>query len=921
MTPTRESRTDHPDREPRRSVAIAAAMYRASLRLLPRAFRDRHGDEMLALFRELSGEASALAGRRGVVACLARETLDVAFTATRLRLAPGEHGRALVPVGIHPGAAAHLHHRSNAMESLRQDITYALRSIIRRPGFTLVAVITLGLGIGATTAIFSVVNSVILRPLPYPDASRITMVWQTIPTLGWTRAPLSHPNFADIRASAKSFEGMTAYGSPQPATVLVGSEPQLRYGTLASSDLFRVLGVMPAEGRPFAEDDDRPGAAMVVILSARFAKVLSDGNGSMVGKTVSIDRVPHTVIGVMPERFNFPNQRAEYWLPLVPMGGENISDRSSNFLTVMGRLRQGVSLDAARTEIVGIRARLAREYPGDNIDSAGVSLEPRQQFVTGDTRPVLLVLFGAVGFVLAIACANLANLMLARGSGRRRELAVRLALGASRARLIRQLLTESTLLAILGGMLGVVIAIIGTKLLVQFGPSSLPRKAEISVDGVTLAFTAFIAVVSGLAAGLFPAYRFSRPDMQGDLKGTAQGMARTTSHRMQRGLVVAQMALALVLLVGAGLLINSLTRLMRVDPGFDPRNLLTVSTVLPGDRYTGPGETTAFYDRLIQRVGALPGVTDVAAAWAIPFGDTYGSTGITIEGQPTSMADRPLISMLPFRGNYFRTMKMRLIEGRFVGDDERPDGPQVVVINEGMAKRFWPGESAVGKRFRRGSPEENRPWITVAGVVGDVKEALDTVPGLQGYWPHAQMGWARDLTLVIRTAGDPLAIIPAVRNEVRAADRDVPVVNTTTMQQMMSESVSEPRFRTIVVLSFAAVACLLALVGIYGVMAFVVAERTHEIGVRMALGAAQGGVMRHVLGQGLRLTGIGIGIGLVGAFVATRAIQAMLFGIGALDPMTYLLVVVILATVAMVACWVPARRASRVDPLVALRGD
>ena len=732
---------------------------------------------------------------------------------------------------------------------------------------------------------------------------------------------MSHPNFADLRASAKSFEAMAAYGSPEPATILVGTEPQLHYGTLASSGLFRVLGVMPAEGRPFAEEDDRPGAAMVVILSARFAKALSDGKGSMVGKTISIDRVPHTVIGVMPERFHFPNQRAEYWLPLVPMSDENITDRSSNFLTVMGRLRPGVPLAAAKAEIVGIRARLAREYPGENIDSAGVTLEPRQQFVTGDMKPVLLVLFGAVGFVLAIACANLANLMLARGSGRRRELAVRLALGARRARLILQLLTESTILALLGGMLGIVIAIIGTKLLVQFGPASLPRKAEISVDGVTLAFTALVAVASGLAAGLLPAFRFSRPDVQGDLKGTAQGMARSAGHRMQRGLVVAQMALALVLLVGAGLLTNSLVRLMRVDPGFDSRNLLTVGVVLPGDRYTAPAEVAAFYDRLIQRVDALPGVTSAAAAWAIPFGGSYGSTGITVEGQPTTTADRPLISMLPVRGDYFGTMKMRLIEGRLVGDAERPEGPQVVVINEGMAKRFWPGQSAVGKRFRRGSPEENRPWITVAGVVADVKEALDTVPGLQGYWPFAQMAWARDLTLVIRTAGDPLAIIPAVRNEVRAADASVPVVSTTTMQQLMSESVSEPRFRTLVVLSFAGVACLLALVGIYGVMAFVVAERTHEIGVRMALGAAQGGVMRHVLGQGLRLTVVGIIIGLGGAFLATRAIQSMLFGIGALDPMTYLLVVLVLTTVAMVACWVPARRASRVDPLVALRGD
>jgi putative ABC transport system permease protein len=876
---------------------------------------------MVALFRELETEARARAGRAGVITCLVRESTDVLITAARLRLAAPRVSRHRLPSFVSLGPSAHLHHRSNDMENLRQDIAYALRAIIRRPGFTTVAVVTLALGIGATTAIFSVVNSVILRPLPYPDASRITMVWRTIPSLNWTRAPMSHPNFADFRKSATSFESMAAYGSTQPATILVGNEPELHFGLLASASLFRVLGVMPAEGRPFTESEDVAGAPMVVILSQRLATLLSDGKSSMVGKTISIDRVPHTVVGVMPERFAFPTPRAEYWLPLVPMAGENITDRNTNFLTVMGRLKPGVGIAAAQTEIQGIRTRLEREYPEDNGDGTGLWLEARQQFVTGDMKPVLFVLFGAVGFVLAIACANLANLMLARGSGRRRELAVRMALGASRARLIRQLLTESTLLGLLGGALGVAIAIIGTKLVVQFGPASLPRRSEISVDGTALIFTALIALVSGLAAGVIPAFRFSRPDLQGDLKGSAQGTARVATHGVQHALVVVQMALALVLLVGGGLLANSFVRLMSVDPGFDPRNLLTVRIALPADRYTEPSQAAAFYDRLLERLKQLPGVSNVAAEWAIPFSDRYGSTGITIEGRPTSATDRPLITMLPFRGDYFGTMKMRLVEGRAVGDADLPDGPEVIVINEGMARRFWPGESAVGKRFRRGSPEENRPWITVVGVVADVKEALDTVPGLQGYWPFAWQAWARDMALVIRTSGDPLALTAAVRAEIRAADRDVPIISTMTMQQLMSDSVAEPRFRTMFLLTFASVASLLALVGIYGVMAFAVAERKQEIGVRMALGAERAGVIRHVLGQGMRLTALGIGIGLVGAFIATRAIQAMLFGVGAMDPMTYGGVVVALALVAMLACWIPALRASRVDPLIALRGD
>jgi putative ABC transport system permease protein len=896
-------------------------MYRASLRFLPRAFRARHGEEMVALFEALGSEARARAGFIGIAACLLGETADVLATAARLRLAHRGSSQARSPALASLGPSAHLHRRSNDMESLGQDIAYALRAIIRRPGFTAVAVITLGLGIGATTAIFSVVNSVVLRPLPYPDPGQITMVWRTIPSLNWTRGPMSHPNFLDFRTSATTFESMAAYGSTQPSTILVGSEPQLHFGMLVSASLFSVLGVLPAEGRPFTESEDAPGAPMVIILSHRLATLLSAGKGSMVGKSVSIDRVPHTVVGVMPERFGFPNQRPEYWLPLVPMGGENITDRNTNFLTVMGRLKRGVALGAARAEVEGIRTRLEREFPTDNADGTGVFLEARQQFVTGDVKPVLLVLFGAVGFVLAIACANLANLMLARGSGRRRELAVRMAIGASRARLIRQLLTESTLLALLGGMLGVAIAVLGTKLLVQFGPASLPRKAEIAVDGTTLAFTAVIALVSGLAAGLFPAFRFSRPDLQGDLKGSAQGTARITSHRVQRSLVVAQMALALVLLVGAGLLTNSLVRLMTVDPGFESKNLLTVRLALPADRYTEDGASTAFYDRVLERVRGLPGATSVAAAWSIPFSDYLASTGITIEGRDTPREERPLITMLPFRGDYFATMQMRLIEGRAVGDADRPDGPNVVVINEGMAKRFWPGESAIGKRFRRGDADDDPQWITVAGVVADVKEALDTVPGLQGYWPYARMAWARDMAIVVRTSGDPMLLATAVRSVVRSLDPEIPIVKMQTMQQLMSESVSDSRFRTMVVLSFSGVACLLALVGIYGVMAFLVAERTHEIGVRMALGAEQAGVLRHVLGQGLRLTTIGIAIGLVGAFAATRAIEAMLFGVEATDPVTYGLVVIALVTVAMLACWIPARRASRVDPLVALRGE
>ena len=900
----------------------AIRCYSFLLRALPSGFRRRNGDELVALFGELAFEAYRLGGRRGMARCLARESFDLLLTAARLRLAP-HPARAVVasPVAATTGATSHLSHGSSDMESIRQDLGYALRAIARRPGFTIVAVLTLGLGIGATTAIFSVVNSVVLRPLPYPQSDRLMMVWRTVPAVNSMRGPHSYPNFVDLRKSARSFEALAAYQSSQARTVQVGTEAEVHLSTLATPSLFDVLGIAPAEGRPFLDSENVAGAPRVVVLSHRFATRLSGGSGSMVGKQIAIDRVPHTVVGVMPADFAFPNATPEFWTPIEASGNDELEDRGTNFLTVIGRLRPGVQVAAAEAELDAIRKRLIAEYPADNVEGSGIVLEPRQQFVTGDVRPVLFMLLGAVGFVLAIACANLANLILARGSARRRELAVRMALGASRPRLIRQLLTESLLLAALGALLGVAIAYTCTKLLIQLGPSALPRKWEIGIDPATLAFTTLIALVSGIASGLFPALRFSRPDLQDDLKGGAQGAARVAGHRVQRGLVVVQVALALILLVGAGLLSNSLMRLITVDPGFDPRNVLAVRVVPPSDRYTEVGEINTLYEQILERVAAIPGAQRVGATWSPPFSGRFGSTSITIEGQPVRAEDRPEIAMIPVRGDYFETMKLRLIEGRAVSDEDRAGQPFVVVINEGMAKRFWPGQSAVGKRFRRGMPGENTPWHTVVGVVGDVKESLEGVPGLQGYWSHTQMSWARDMEIVVRTQGDPLALVNAVRAQIRAVDPEIPVVSTSTAQQLISESVAEPRFRTLVVLSFAGAACLLALVGIYGVMAFVVAERTREIGVRMALGAKQGGVLRFVLGQGMRLTLAGIIIGVVGALAATRVIRSMLFGIGATDPLTYLVVVLALAAVAMLACFIPARRASRVDPLVALRTE
>ena len=902
------------------AVRRAASAYSVLLRALPSAFRERNGAEMLDLFRELATEAGTRSGTTGIIHCLTRESFDLLLTAARLRLKRRARVNHVLASGLSlasAGPTSHLSHEGSDMETIRQDFGYALRAIARRPGFAIVAVLTLGLGIGATTSIFSVVNSVILRPLPYPEPERITMVWSTIPSRNSTRGPHAFPNFLDLKKSARSFESLAAYASSSTGTILTAAGAELHSGMQASGSLFKVLGIAPAEGRLFTDSEDEKDAPRVVILSHRLATRLGDGRSSMVGKQVTIDRAPHTVVGVMPASFAFPNTTPEYWTPFV-QSGERFEERDTAWLTVIGRLRPGVSLAAAQAEMNALWSGLVREYPADNDEGTGIVLEERQKFVTGDARPVLFMLLGAVGFVLAIACANLANLILARGSTRRRELAVRMALGASRTRLIRQLLTESVVLALLGGVLGVGIAYLGTKLLGQYGPAALPRRWEIGIDMTTLVFTTLIAVASGLISGLFPALRFSRPDLQEDLTGGTQGAARVTGHRVQRGLVVVQVALALVLLIGAGLLTNSLMRLMTVDPGFDPRSVLVVRIAPAADRYTEPSALDALYARVLERVDAVPGTVSVGAAWAPPFSGRSGGTGISIEGTAPSAVDRPNVSMLPVRGDYFATMKLRLIEGRTLTDDDKLEAA-VTVINEGMAKRFWPGESAVGKRFRRGVPGDYGPWQTVVGVVADVKESLDTVPGLQVYWPHAQAMWARDMAVVVRTSGDPLSLTNAIRTEIRAIDPEIPIVSTSTMEQLVGNSVTEPRFRTLLVLSFAGAACLLALVGIYGVMAFVVAERTHEIGLRMALGAEQGGVLRFVLGQGMRLTLLGIAIGVVGALVATRAIRTMLFGVGTTDPMTYGVVIAALASVALLACWIPARRASRVDPLVALR--
>ncbi len=809
--------------------------------------------------------------------------------------------------------------RKNIVADLWQDLRYALRMLAKNPGFTTVAVIALALGIGANSAIFSVVNTVLLQPLPYKDADRLVMVWEDASKHGYPRDTPAVANYLDWRDQNQVFEGMAAIAD-QSFNLTGAGDPDRLEGRRVSANLFALLGVEPQLGRAFANEEDQPNANRVAIISHRLWQRRFGSDINIVGKALTLNGESFTVVGVMPSQFQFPTREDELWVPIAFTQAEAAS-RGRHYLQVVARLKPEVTVERAQSEMTTIAARLQQQYPEANTD-LGAVVVPLHEQVVGDIKPALLVLLGAVGLVLLIACANVANLLLARAAVRQKEIALRVALGASRFRLVRQFLTESILLSVIGGVLGLTLAFVGLKLLTAFIPPNIPQIKAITIDSRVLGFTLLVSVVTGLIFGLVPALQSSILNPIETLKeGGRDSTIGSGGNRLRGLLIVAEVAVSLILLIGAGLLINSFLRLRNVDPGFRTEKLLTMKIVLPELKYREHAQRSTFYSDLTRRLESVPGVKSAAVTTNLPLYKQGNSIGITIEGRPEPPPGQPLIVVTRIISpKYFETMSIPLLRGRALTDQDTATSPNAVVISETMARRHWPGEDPIGKRISPGRPESPADWVTVVGVVQDVRQFdLIAEPRPQMYFSYQQMGFFAPRDLVVKTDVDPLSLAGTVRKTVWEVDKDQPVSNITTMDEIVAESVARQRFSMLLLAIFAGVALLLAAVGIYGVMSYSVAQRRGEIGIRMALGAQKLDVLKLTVGRSLKLVLIGVAVGLVGSFLLTRLMSSLLFGIRATDPTTFAAISLLLIGVALVASYLPARRATRVDPLVALR--
>ncbi len=801
------------------------------------------------------------------------------------------------------------------MQTLFQDLRYGARMLWKQPGFTLIAVITLALGIGGNTAIFSVVNTVLLRPLPYEDPDRLVVIQETrLPQ--FPQFSVAPGNFLDWQKQQTTFTQIEAYtGIPFNLTGM--AEPERLRGVRMTAGLLPMLGVKPALGRDFLAEEDQPGKNNAVILSHDLWERRFGGDPNVIGRTLTLNGFSRTVIGIMPASMKFPSPEVQIW-SLMAFSDQERQNHGGHYISVLGRLKPGTAIEQALAEMKAIAGRLEQQFPGSNTGWS-VKLTKLHELTVGDARPALLMLFGAVTLVLLIACADVANLLLARAASRQKEVTIRSALGAGRLRLMRQLLTESMVLALIGGLVGLLIAQLGTSLLPRLAPDAIPRIQEIGIDGRALYFTLAITLLTGVIFGIAPAWQAARPDLNETLKeGGRGGTAGRRGRRLRKLLIVAEVALALVLLLGSGLLIKSFWRLLQVNPGFNTSNALTVGIDLPGRKYGENHQRSAFYNQLTQSLSTLPGVVAVGATQSMPIAGDY-ILGFVIQGRPpANPGESRSTNYYAVTPDYFKAMGITLIRGRLFTEREGPDAPRVALINETMAKRYFPNEDPLGKRIHvTNGPETFREII---GIVGDVKQyGLESETPVQTYVSFLQEPFFNSMNLVVRTSGDPLRLSEAVRGAVLNIDKDQPVARIRTLERIVTDSVADRRFSMLLLGLFAAVALILALVGLYGVMSYVVTQQTHEIGIRIALGAAVGDVLKLVIRQGMILVVSGVVIGLSASYALTRLMRNLLYGVGANDPLTYVVVVLLLVSVALLACWIPARRATKVDPLVALR--
>jgi len=814
------------------------------------------------------------------------------------------------------------------MDILLQDLRYSLRRLAKSPAFTAIVVLTLALGIGANTAIFSAVNAVILRPLPYHEPHRLVTIEHLYPSLD-LEAPVSAPGFLDYEKKGRSFESMAVQSGWQANLTGVG-EPVRMQGQRVTGKFFATLQVPALLGRTLQPGEDAVGREHVAVLSYDAWQRILGADPGIVGRSLSLNGESYQVIGVMPSGFrDFFNRDTEIWAPLVFRPDQLIDDeRTHEFLNLTARLRADVPLEQAQGEMRTLAEQLKRDYPDSYAPSWSLGVTPLSLQATGDVRPALLVLLGAVGFVLLIACANVANLLLARAAARSKEIAVRTALGATRERLLKQLLTESLLVSLAGGAVGLLLAYAGVRAMVAMDVGNLPLAEEIGIDGTVMVFTLVVSLAAGLVFGLAPAIHTATPNLHGALKEGGRGTtADRGSHTLRRSLVVTEVALALTLLTGAGLLLKSFARLQGVDPGFEPANLLTFNLALPPTRYRSDTSQAAFFEQALPAIARIPGVTGVGATTVMPFGGSWSTGSFEIEGyqapenQPGPWGDIRIVTP-----RFFETLRIPLLRGRYPTDDDRDGSRLVAVIDQEFVRRYWPNEDPIGKRFTFGPPDgvtdtTRNEWIEVVGVVGHTAhEGLDADPRLQLYLPYRQVPQPF-MAVAVRTTDSPDRYVNLVRNAVRSVDPDQPISAVSNMEELLSRAVGQRRLSMMLLSLFSGIALVLASVGIYGVMSYSVTQRSRELGVRIALGADRGDVLRLVLRQGMRLALLGIGIGLVAALGLTRLIESQLYGVAATDPSTFLLVAGILALTALVANLLPALRAMRMDPAGVLREE